>query len=308
MPGWRSAAGAVTAVLSAFFLAGLLATSAWPRMHAGPNMLEAGHRLAGAVAPLDSGGSFGNPAAAYSFRKLKSTYAGSAMRLRRASDNLELNIGFLGFSGFTGAPWDGAAAAAHCNATTCFVVTAFDQSGNGRDATQATAANQPQLVFNCNGALPCMRTTAGVQKLNSGSVAWVAAKTSVSAVAKRVAGTGDCYFAAKGNNAIGSSPATANQWYVIDFVSSQINLSATDNAWHASSATFDGAASVGRLDATETTGNLTGTGAAGPVQLSLGTPSTTCDVGEGVLWDNYALTAAERAALQANQKSYWGTP
>jgi len=101
--------GVGVAVGLAAGLAGLCGTSAWPRMHAGPNMLEAGHRLQGTIAPLDGGGSFAAPAAAYGLRRLKSTYAGPGVKLRRTTGGTQ-DIGFLGFTGFTGAPLDTAAA------------------------------------------------------------------------------------------------------------------------------------------------------------------------------------------------------
>jgi hypothetical protein len=82
-------------------------------------------------------------AAAYSLRKLRTAYTGSAIRVRR-TDLSESDIGFtstgaldttalLAFTG-TGALNNG------------FVTTWYDQSGNGRDATQTTAVNQPQIV------------------------------------------------------------------------------------------------------------------------------------------------------------------
>ena len=114
--------------------------SADARMHAPYR----GHRIApSTAAPLDA---FATPAAAYSLRKLKSTYAGPGIKLRRATGGTQ-DIGFLGFSGFTGAPLDVAAATAFCAATTCFVDTFYDQSGAAQHLVQATAANQPQLVI-----------------------------------------------------------------------------------------------------------------------------------------------------------------
>ena len=81
------------------------------------------------------------PAAlAYSLRKLRSAYAGSAIRVRRSSDNAELDIGF------SSNELDTTALLAHCGAGNGFVVTWYDQSGNARNITQATAGNQPQIV------------------------------------------------------------------------------------------------------------------------------------------------------------------
>lgn len=82
-------------------------------------------------------------AAAYSLRKLRTAYTGSAIRVRR-TDLSEANIGFtsngeldttalLSFTG-TGALDNG------------FITTWYDQSGNGYNATQTTALNQPQIV------------------------------------------------------------------------------------------------------------------------------------------------------------------
>lgn len=79
-------------------------------------------------------------AAAYSTRKLRATYSGSAIRVRRSSDNSETDIGF------TGDELDTTALLAHCGAGSGFVVTWYDQSGNARHLEQATAANQPRIV------------------------------------------------------------------------------------------------------------------------------------------------------------------
>ena len=104
-----------------------------------------GHRIIPSGAVLDS---FTTPSGAYSFRKLRTAYAGSAARIRRASDNLELDVGFVG------SDFDTAAATAHCAATSCFVKTTYDQSGLGFDMAQASTAAQPSLVFNCCGFPP----------------------------------------------------------------------------------------------------------------------------------------------------------
>jgi hypothetical protein len=92
-----------------------------------------------------------NAAAAYSLRQLSSAYSGSAIRVRRSSDNAEQNIGFDGSGNL-----DTTALTSFCSGTNGFVTTWYDQSGNSRNATQTTAANQPQIVssgsvINVNG-------------------------------------------------------------------------------------------------------------------------------------------------------------
>ena len=81
-----------------------------------------------------------NAAAAYSVRKLRTAYTGNAIRVRRSSDNAESDIGFSGDN------IDTATLTSFCSGTNGFVTTWYDQSGNGRNATQTTAGNQPQIV------------------------------------------------------------------------------------------------------------------------------------------------------------------
>lgn len=83
---------------------------------------------------------YGNAAAAYSVRKLRSAYTGSALRVRRSSDNTEQDIGFSNNN------LDESALTTFVGANNGFVVTWYDQTGNARNATISTAANQPQIV------------------------------------------------------------------------------------------------------------------------------------------------------------------
>ena len=84
---------------------------------------------------------FPNASVAYSLRLLRSAYTGFAVRVRRSSDNTEQDIGFVSNGGL-----DTSALTTFCGAGNGFVTTWYDQSGNGRNATQSTAANQPQIV------------------------------------------------------------------------------------------------------------------------------------------------------------------
>lgn len=80
-------------------------------------------------------------AAAYSVRKLRSAYTGSAIRVRRSSDNTEQDVGFSGSGGL-----DISSLTSFCGSGNGFVTTWYDQSGNSNNAVQTTAANQPQIV------------------------------------------------------------------------------------------------------------------------------------------------------------------
>ncbi len=83
---------------------------------------------------------YSGAAAAYSLRLLSSTYTGDAIRVRRASDNTEQDIGFVNNE------LDTSTLETFCSGTNGFVKTWYDQSGNGNDATQTTASLQPQIV------------------------------------------------------------------------------------------------------------------------------------------------------------------
>jgi len=80
-------------------------------------------------------------AAAYSLRKLKTSYSGSAIRVRRSSDNAEQNIGFT-----IGDSLDTTSLTSFCSGTNGFVTTWYDQSGNNRNVVNTAAVGQPQIV------------------------------------------------------------------------------------------------------------------------------------------------------------------
>lgn len=83
-----------------------------------------------------------NPAAgAYSLRLLSSSYTGSAIQVRRSSDNATQDIGFT-----TGGDLDTNALKAFTGANNGFVATWYDQSGFARNAVQLTNGNQPAIV------------------------------------------------------------------------------------------------------------------------------------------------------------------
>jgi hypothetical protein len=81
-----------------------------------------------------------NASVAYSLRKLRTNYTGSAIRVRRASDNSEMNIGFVNNE------LDTATLETFCSGTNGFVTTWYDQSVLNRNAIQTTLLNQPQIV------------------------------------------------------------------------------------------------------------------------------------------------------------------
>lgn len=81
-----------------------------------------------------------NAKAAYSLRKLSSTYSGSVIRVRRSSDNTEQDIGF------DGNELDTLSLLSFCGVNSGYVTTWYNQKGTGDNLNNITAINQPLIV------------------------------------------------------------------------------------------------------------------------------------------------------------------
>ncbi len=96
---------------------------------------------------------------AYSLRRINSSYSGSAIRVRRSSDNLEQDIGFVNNQ------LDTTALTSFVGANNGFVTAWYDQSGNGKTAFQSTVSRQPRIVgggtIEYEGGKPSIRFITG---------------------------------------------------------------------------------------------------------------------------------------------------
>jgi hypothetical protein len=97
-------------------------------------------------------------AAAYSLRQVRLA-ATLACQVRRSSDNAAANFGFTASGDL-----DTAALLAFVGTGNGFVTTWYDQSGNGRNATQTDPTRQPQIVS--NGAIETQNGRATVSQSN----------------------------------------------------------------------------------------------------------------------------------------------
>jgi hypothetical protein len=260
--------------------------------------------------------------AAYSLRHLRTAYAGSCIRVRRSSDNVEANIGFAsGFLNLT-------ALAAHVGSASGFVVTWYDQSTHGRNVTMATAATQPRIVnagaLDTDGSLGAM-VFSGAQRLFNGTLlayadgsgywsAFAVGKLSVTGIQSildidngggttRVAqcirtnaGTAEAIaFNAAGSAFTDAGAATGGTRHQF----SSVRAATTVEIW-VDSASASSSATTG-----------TPRSAASPLAIgSLASPS-------GLQWLVGTMQEAilfagdkssDRAAIDAHQKAYWGTP
>jgi hypothetical protein len=127
---------------------------------------------------------------AYSLRLLRTAYTGFAIRVRRSSDNAEQDIGFTSSGNL-----DTTALTSFVGGSNGFVTTWYDQSGNGANATNSTASNQPVIVtagvVNIVNSKPAVYFNNGLTtQLNSTlisyndfTILWVSKKATATVVA-----------------------------------------------------------------------------------------------------------------------------
>jgi len=138
-------------------------------------------------------------AVAYSLRKLRNAYTGSAIRVRRSSDNTEQNIGFIGND------LDTTALLAFCGAGNGFVTTWYDQSGSAQNATMSTQANQPQIVSSGVVVTQNGKPTLQYDGTNDGLNATVTGINNTTALC--------LFYAYSSNLAAAANTNTAILWY-----------------------------------------------------------------------------------------------
>lgn len=143
---------------------------------------------------------FPNAATAYSLRRLRFSYTGAAIRVRRSLDNTEQDIGFTAFGNL-----DTTALTIFCGTGNGFVTTWYDQSGNGRNITQTTASNQPRIVT--SGSIIINNTLPSVQFGLSGATTFLTATFNLSNPIRSFS-----YFTPTGTNGFIFDGLTVNQY------------------------------------------------------------------------------------------------
>ena len=124
----------------------------------------------------------GNPTAtslvAFSVRLLSSAYTGKCINVRRSSDGTAMDIGFTAAGDL-----DTTTLKTFVGGGTGYVTTWYDQSGNGYNATQGTAAYQPTIMvggaINRDNGQPSVYTNGGAGFLEYGPISQLAGTTAV---------------------------------------------------------------------------------------------------------------------------------
>lgn len=245
-----------------------------------------------------------SPAAAFSIRRLRNAYTGPLIRVRRSSDNAAQDIRAT----LTGS-LNTATLSSFCGSASCFVTTWYDQSGNGRDAVQATAANQPRIVnagsLDMQGGRPAIiwPSVANTSLLRTAASFTVAA---VSVVTQYDNGTRTGWIA-NNQGVFGSSGASITAGFA---GTSTLFFSPTFQRWARNGAALASSASAVALPwpfatmyATATT-PLTGQWALG-CDRTLSLRGWSGPISEFVMF-SAALTTTDRQTLELSQGAYFG--
>jgi hypothetical protein len=180
---------------------------------------------------------YSGAAAAYSLRKLRTAYAGNAIRVRRSSDNTSQDIGFK-----VDGTLDTTALLSFVGVGNGFVSIWYDQTVNNKNATQATAANQPQIVsngvVNTFNSKPCVKFDGNGDFIESSYVAgtsnemyFVTQTTDNTFIFPRGAvGMGFIADQGSGNSTISFYSGTQPQLYVNSVLTTPTNRGAVYNA------------------------------------------------------------------------------
>lgn len=159
---------------------------------------------------------------AYSLRKLRTAYAGSAIRAARTSDSTTQDIGFVGGTTSTCLDLDTTALLSFCAATDCYITIWYDQSGNAQDATGTISTTAAKLVT--AGALITTFSAKGSPTFNGSSTVMTGTTSTnyitTSAYSIFVAG----YFTAGGSSQCADTFASANNTGLTDNTNNNYGL------------------------------------------------------------------------------------
>lgn len=241
-----------------------------------------------------------NIASAYSLRKLDKNYAGYAIKVRRSTDNEELDIGFVDGN------LDESAISLFKGIGDAFVVTMYDQSGNDRHLQQATAARQPIIV---TGSLfndrQYMGFLAATQQFMTAEFANINQPLSRFLVgqASNVAATRTFIDGFSGSACLFQATATN----FVTNAGSNLNAAASDLLPHQFTVINNGANSHCRLDGV----GVTGAGGSNAMSggIVLGANRSGANFLSGSVTELLVYSAdknADMAAIEANQIAYWG--
>ena len=223
-----------------------------------------------------------------------------AIKIRRASDNTTMDILIL-----TSGALDTATASTFCASTTCRVTEAYDQTGNGNHVLQATKGQQPQLVFNCIGSLPCLQFTGSSSQTLSVSLI-VPQPLTLSGTAEYTGGAsqGDLMASSDGfSPSFGFAGNTVSEADDSSFISAAY----VPGTFSAMQGVFHGASSAIYVNGAQTSGSVGNQSLSSAVGWGSWTSGgyLTGELTEVGIWA-LAFNTSQQSSMNANQRSYWG--
>ena len=257
---------------------------------------------------------------AYSLRKLRSAYAGSAIKVRRSSDNATQDIGF------SGSDLDTTSLASFVGANSAYVDTWYDQVGSNNLTTASnsvqprivnagaldTKNSKPSMVFDGTDDTLVATNPAGLAGASKFTVSYIVAATGGSRIVSFVTPGGSDYGAPDG-----VLPAYVNG-STIDTIRGYSNVTGatyTSGQLFSGFTIYDATQAAITLDGTTTTpGSFSETALTGSTsRFAVGSNAgslgecLTGTVSEVIVWSS-ALGSGDKATLVSNTKTYWGTP
>jgi hypothetical protein len=241
---------------------------------------------------------------AYSFRKLRTAYAGSAVRVRRSSDNTESDIGFTANGNF-----DATAFSSFIGAGSGYIVTWYDQSGNGVNATQATTSAQPQILLSQVNSKPALSIASG-QYLDLTTSLFAAKRLDIFYALKitSYSANGAIYFGSNANTLYWQHATTT--FFVQGANASASAIAINNSAWRLMNSYSSGTTQTTVFNTTSYSGTATiGTIPAGSITYRMfryGTASNWDVIGSCAEFIIYANGSAARTTTRDNIISYFG--
>jgi hypothetical protein len=267
---------------------------------------------------------FQNASGIYGLRKLNTTYTGSLIQVRRSSDNTTLNIGFTSCGDL-----DTTALKTFVGGSSAFISIWYDQSGNGRNASQASLTAQPQIInagqIHRNPAnKPCLFFDGGDRLTHTFVLTTQPASTSFIFNATATANPGTelfgwgansgggtrygCWLDASstvrlgaenaGAGFVGTTSLSANTWYLATQVLPSSNLTSLQQRLNGISQTMTNINSPANMNITFGEFSIGSVPGAGLAHAFLGF------IGE-ISYYPSAINITRRALIESNQSNYF---
>jgi hypothetical protein len=233
-------------------------------------------------------------------RKLNSGYSGPALQLRRASDGVTQDFGFVGLE------IDFAAISTFLGASNGFCTILYDQSGQGNNLTQPVAAKQPQfIVSGLNGKAVLRFNTAQWMKNITN---YPAPFTAIYAAKQTGPGRGRMLSSSNNNWLLGYWSGNKRQAYFEGWVSNTAGSPADSNPYIYSGTATGSGTSVFYENGVQLFSN--GGGNTGPNGIELNGYGSGSETSDGDFTDvfvyNSVLSSTDRSVLEKNTGTYYG--